>query len=62
MTKFRTFVGPDMTLDHRLVLAGIRIKLRKIPREVLNRRFNMERLKDDATREYFRTQLANRWK
>src|SRR6218665_2874511 len=62
VTKCRTFVGLDIASDHRLVMAGIRIKLRKIPREALNRRFNMERLTDDTTRECFRTQLDKRWK
>src|SRR6218665_434550 len=57
-----TFVGPDIASDHRLMMAGIRIKLRKIPREALNRRFDMERLTDDATRECFRTLLDKRWK
>src|SRR6218665_2508694 len=28
VTKCRTFVGPDIASDHRLVMAGIRIKLR----------------------------------
>src|SRR6218665_1517080 len=64
VTKCRTlnFVGPDIASDHRLVMAGIRRKLSKIAREVLNRRFDMERLTDDATRECFRTQLDKRWK
>ena len=52
----------DVASDDRLVFAGIRIKFREIHGEVLNRRFDMERLKDDTSRDCFRTQLDKRWK
>src|SRR6218665_2636934 len=52
----------DIASDDRLVFAGIRIKFREIHGEVLNRRFDMERLKDDTSRDCFRTQLDKRWK
>jgi len=43
-------------------LAELRIKPRKAHRELLNRRFKTERLKDDATKEFFKRQLDKSWK
>src|SRR6218665_2386582 len=47
--------------DHRLVMAGIRIKMKKTQTEMMNKRFWIEGLKEDAIRDRFTTQLCNRW-
>jgi len=60
VTKCRTFTGPDTASDHRLVMAGIRIKMKKTQTEMRNKRFWIEGLKEDAIKDRFKTQLGNR--
>ena len=61
ITNCRTYAGPDIASDHRLVMAGVRIKLRRTHRVTMNRRFDMEALGEGATRDQFRSHLENRW-
>ena len=62
VTKCRTFARPDMASDHKLVMAGIRIKLRKMDKRGTNRRYDMEGLRDEKIKNCFRTQLENSWR
>ena len=62
VTGCRTFVSPDIASDHRLVIAGIRIKLkRRVSKGMMNKRFNTEALRDGTIRCQFSTQLNNKW-
>src|ERR1700733_229235 len=61
VTKCRTFSGPDIASDHKLVMAGFRIKLKKTHREAMNKRFDIPGLREIDTRREFNNQLHNRW-
>ena len=60
MTKCRTFTGSEVAFDHRLVMAGIRIKMKKTQTEMKKKRFWIKGLNEDAIRDRFTTQLCNR--
>src|SRR6218665_988959 len=46
----------------RLVMAGIRTKMKRTQKEMMNKRSWIEVLKEDAIGDRFKTQLCNRWK
>ena len=51
VTMCRTFSRPDVNSDHKLVLAGFRIRLKTVQKEMTNRRFDTERLKVEEVRQ-----------
>ena len=58
----RAYRGADVGSDHHLVVAKIRLKLRKRPRNVCQRpRFNVAFLKDQTIRDRFNVEVKNRF-
>ena len=54
--------GADVGSDHQLVVAKVRVKLRKVEKqEIVNTKFNLEKLKDPQTKNTFKLQLRNRY-
>ena len=62
MTMCRAFSKPDAASDHKLIMAGIRIKMKTVRREVLGRRFDVERLKEESVKKQYSTSIWNRWR
>jgi len=60
VTKCRTFGGPDVGSDHQLVMAWIRIKLKKIHVKTRQRRYNVELLKNAETKQDYCTMLQEK--
>ena len=58
----RSFSKPDVASDHKLVMAGIRLKMRTVYKEKPGRRFDVEKLEDEAVRKQFNDQLSKRWR
>src|SRR6218665_2465119 len=50
VTICRTFTKPDVTSDHNLVMAGIRVKLNTIHSETSGKQFDTARLDDNLVR------------
>jgi len=53
ITACRTFQRADVGSDHNLLLAGIRVKLRKIPKKPVTKRFDVEKLSDLTLRAQY---------
>lgn len=62
ITVCRPFTGPDTAPDHKLVMAGVRMKLRGMNKEKRTKRFNDEKLREEATRRQNYNLLQDKWK
>jgi len=62
VTMCRAFSKPDVASDHKLIMAGIRFKMQIVHREVLGRRFDVERLKEESVKKQYSTSICNRWR
>lgn len=58
----RTFSKPDIATDHKLVMAGVRIKLKNIDKEIPVKRFDVEKLKEGAVQQQFNIILKEKWR
>jgi len=62
VTTCRTFSKPDVNSDHKLVMAGFKIRLRTVNKNTIKRRFDTEKLKETEIRQKYSNMLNDRWK
>ena len=62
VTMCRAFSKPDVASDHKMIMAGIRIKLKTIQKEKIEKRFDVEKLEEDMVRWQFSTALNDKWR
>src|SRR3984885_7608136 len=62
VTMCRAFSRPDVASDHKLILAGIRIKLRTITNEKTEKRFDVEKLEDNMIKWQYDTLIQEKWR
>lgn len=60
VTMCRAFPKPDVGSDHQLVIAGVRIKLKKACTTTAMRRFDVEKLKDVCVRQQYYSRIRNK--
>ena len=61
VTTCRTYSGPDVASDHKLVMAGIRIKLKTARRHGKIRRYDVEKLEDTEMKQRYKEELRRKW-
>ena len=62
VTTCRTHSGPDVASDHKLVMAGIRIKLKTARKQEKIKRFDVDKLEEPETKQRYKEELIRRWK
>ena len=60
MTSCRSFTKANVGLDHQLLLAGIKLKLRNITRQYTMQTFDVEKLNDAVLSQEFGTVLEEK--
>ena len=57
----RAYRGADVAWDHHLIVAKIKIKLKKLPGKRRREVINTDRLKENQIRQKYKVELSNRF-